>query len=102
MIARIFPFNAEYQLDSAIYLNGSVDAPPEDGEDTWYRTNRYTWNKESSSFRIDAYLTSDSRLLGSYSGTVTSEENTMYVNTYDEEGFYLQNRNFYFYRRFRI
>lgn len=83
---RIFPFNAEYQLDSAICLNGSVDAPPEDGEDTWYSTNRYTWNKESSSFRIDAYLTSDSRLLGSYSGTVTSGENTMYVNTYDEEG----------------
>lgn len=44
---RIFPFNAEYQLDSAISLNGSVDAPPEDGEDTWYRTNRYTWTKRA-------------------------------------------------------
>lgn len=96
MIAHIFPFNAEYQLDSAIYLNGSVDAPPEDGEDTWYRTNRYTWNKESSSFRIDEYLTSDSRLLGSYSGTVTSGENTMYVNTYDEEGFYYRTEIFTF------
>lgn len=53
-------------------------------------------DKESSSFRIDEYLTSDSRLLGSYSGTVTSGENTMYVNTYDEEGFYYRTEIFTF------
>lgn len=46
--------------------------------------------------RTDAYLTSDSRLLGSYSGTVTSGENTMYVNTYDEEGFYYRTEIFTF------
>lgn len=73
-------------MDSAIYLNGSVDAPSEDGEDTWYRTNRYTWNIEYSSFRIDTYLTSDLRLLQSDSGVITSEENTIHVHFYDEEG----------------